>query len=95
MVFPKNDFLRATPESQGVKSSAIISALEAIRASGKDIHSMLVIKNGNPLRKGWYTGEANGVVRVYLDGKFAGMAEAEEGGLVRFRAMLMEMSECV
>lgn len=46
MVFPKNDFLRATPESQGVNSSAIIAALEAIRASGKDIHSMLVIKNG-------------------------------------------------
>ncbi|MBQ3222321.1 MAG: serine hydrolase, partial [Clostridia bacterium] len=46
MVFPKNDFCRATPESQGVKSSAITAALEAIRASGKDIHSMLVLKNG-------------------------------------------------
>lgn len=46
MVFPKNDFCRATPESQGVKSSAISAALEAIRASGKDIHSMLVLKNG-------------------------------------------------
>jgi len=34
-------------------------------------------------------------VRVYMDVKFAGMGEADEKGLVRFRAMLMEMSECV
>lgn len=46
MVFPKHDFVYATPESQGVKSQAIQGALEAIRASGKDIHSMLVLKNG-------------------------------------------------
>lgn len=46
MVFPKNDFIKATPESQGVKSGAIKAALDAVRASGKDIHSMLVLKNG-------------------------------------------------
>jgi len=54
----------------------------------------LAVKNGNPLRPGWYEGKADGVVRVYFDGQFAGMAEAEENGLVRFRAMLMEMSQC-
>ena len=31
---------------------------------------------------------------VYMDGKFAGMGEADENGLIRFRAMLMEMNEC-
>ena len=55
----------------------------------------LAIKNGNPLRPGWYEGEAAGIVRVYMDGKFAGMGEADERGLIRFRAMLMEMNECV
>ena len=46
MVFPKDAFLTATPESQGVRSGDIRAALEAIRAAGKDIHSMLVLKNG-------------------------------------------------
>lgn len=46
MVFPKQNFVTATPESQGVSSAALLQALQAIRASGKDIHSMLVVKNG-------------------------------------------------
>ncbi len=46
MFFPEKDFIKLSPESQGVKSEAIISAINAIRASGKDIHSMLIVKNG-------------------------------------------------
>ena len=46
MVFPKDTFQTATPESQGVESKAIRAALEAIRDTGKDIHSLLVLKNG-------------------------------------------------
>lgn len=46
MVFPKEDFLRATPESMGIDSLAILKALKAIETSGKEIHSMLVVRHG-------------------------------------------------
>lgn len=55
---------------------------------------MSAVKNGNPLFSGWYEGEANGTVRVYLDGQFTGMAEADSNGTLRFRAMLMETFPC-
>lgn len=44
--YPSNDFLTATPESQGVLSSAIADMLAAIRDTGKDIHSMLLYRHG-------------------------------------------------
>ncbi len=53
-----------------------------------------VIMNGNPIRPEWYEGEAQGVVRIYLDGQFAGMGEADASGVIRFKAMLLEMNEC-
>jgi len=71
---------------------APLQHIPAVQVTGAHLHA---IKNGNPLKPGWYEGEANGIVRVYMDGKFAGMGEADEQGLIRFRAMLMEMSECV
>jgi tRNA pseudouridine55 synthase len=70
---------------------APLQHIPAIHVSSKYFHA---IKNGNPLKPGWYEGNADGVVRVYMDGKFAGMGEADENGLIRFRAMLMEMNEC-
>lgn len=69
---------------------APLQHIPAVHASSQYFHA---IKNGNPLKPGWYEGEANGVIRVYMDGKFAGMGEADETGLIRFRAMLMEMNE--
>jgi len=68
---------------------APLQHIPAVQVSSDHFHA---IKNGNPLRPGWYEGEADGVVRVYMDGKFAGMGEADEDGLIRFRAMLMEMN---
>lgn len=51
------------------------------------------IRNGNPLRKGDYKGEApvGQPVRVYLDQRFAGIGEGLPDGGVRFRAMLLEV----
>ena len=69
---------------------APLQHIPAVHTSSQYFHA---IKNGNPLKPGWYEGEANGVIRVYMDGKFAGMGEADETGLIRFRAMLMEMNE--
>ena len=70
---------------------APLQHIPPVHVSSKYFHA---IKNGNPLKPGWYEGEADGIVRVYMDGKFAGMGEADENGLIRFRAMLMEMNEC-
>ena len=70
---------------------APLQHIPAVHVSSKYFHA---IKNGNPLKPGWYEGEASGIIRVYMDGKFAGMGEADENGLIRFKAMLMEMSEC-
>ena len=38
--YPIPDFEYATPESVGVRSSAIADMLEAIRRENKDIHSI-------------------------------------------------------
>ncbi len=71
---------------------APLQHIPAISVSREHLHA---IKNGNPLKPGWYEGTAEGIVRIYMDGIFAGMGEADEYGYVRFRAMLMEISECV
>lgn len=51
------------------------------------------IRNGNPLRRGDYRGEApvGEPVRVYLEQRFAGIGEGMPDGGVRFRAMLLEV----
>jgi len=85
-------FQRGTLEQLLTPLDAPLAHIPAIHTTAKFFHA---VKNGNPLKPGWYEGEAAGVVRVYMDGKFAGMGEADEHALVRFRAMLMEMSECV
>ena len=69
---------------------APLQHIPSVQVSSQYFHA---IKNGNPLKPNWYEGKADGVVRVYMDEKFAGMGEADENGLIRFRAMLMEMSE--
>lgn len=50
------------------------------------------IRNGNPVRAAWLREpieRAELPQRVYLNGVFAGMGEAQPDGSVRFRAMLL------
>lgn len=54
MVFPAEQFLTATPESQGVSSKALAEAIESIRQTGKDIHSLLVIRRGYLLSETYF-----------------------------------------
>ncbi|NLG24678.1 MAG: beta-lactamase family protein [Clostridiales bacterium] len=44
--FSGSEFLTATPEAQGLSSRAIARALRSIEQSGKDIHSMLLMRRG-------------------------------------------------
>lgn len=44
--YPGQSFDTASPESEGVRSSAISAMLSAIRAENKDIHSMLLWRHG-------------------------------------------------
>ena len=46
MHFPKEDFVRATPESMGIESQAIEKVLSAVVREQKDVHSMLVLRDG-------------------------------------------------
>ncbi len=85
-------YKNGTMEALLTELDAPLAHIPAIHTTAQFFHA---VKNGNPLKPNWYEGEAEGIVRVYMDGKFAGMGEADEKGLVRFRAMLMEMSECV
>ena len=44
--YPIPDFDYATPESEGMRSSAMYDMLSAIRRANKDIHSMLLWRHG-------------------------------------------------
>lgn len=49
------------------------------------------VKNGNPLKKQWIheaIPEGAEVVRIYLDGVFAGIGQPQADGSIRFKAML-------
>ena len=46
MYFPKEDFVRKTPHEMGISEKAISDALAHIAASHKDIHSMLILRDG-------------------------------------------------
>ena len=46
MHFPKEDFVRATPESMGIESQTIEKVLSTIVREQKDVHSMLVLRDG-------------------------------------------------
>ncbi len=45
-IYPKADFLRTTPEAQGISTKAVHAALEGIRSKGADLHSFLVVRGG-------------------------------------------------
>lgn len=79
-----------TMEALLTPPDAPLSHFPAVYVTQEHEHS---VKNGNPLKSGWYRGTADGFVRVYLENRFAGMGQADEGGLIRFRALLLEMNE--
>jgi CubicO group peptidase (beta-lactamase class C family) len=45
---------RATPESQGFDSQAILNFLAAARESGLEWHSYMLLKNGHVISEGWW-----------------------------------------
>src|SRR5688572_10311029 len=45
---------RATPESQGIASSAINALLDAIDKSKIDFHSLMIVRHGNVVAEGWW-----------------------------------------
>lgn len=46
MFFPETDFVRMTPHEAGISEAAISRALRRIADSHKDIHSMLILRDG-------------------------------------------------
>jgi CubicO group peptidase (beta-lactamase class C family) len=45
---------RATPESQGLPSSAIEAFLDGVAAAGVELHSVMLLRHGNVLAEGWW-----------------------------------------
>ena len=45
---------RTSPESQGVLSSGILDFLKAIKESGLEWHSFMVLRHGNVVAEGWW-----------------------------------------
>ena len=48
------------------------------------------VMNGVPVRAPGERFAAGEIVRIYLNDAFAGMGQADEDGLIRFKAMLLE-----
>jgi CubicO group peptidase (beta-lactamase class C family) len=45
---------RMTPESQGISSTALRNFLSAIKSSGIDWHSFMLMRHGNVIAEGWW-----------------------------------------
>lgn len=52
--YPIPDFEYASPESEGVRSSAISDMLEAIQRENKNIHSMLIWRHGKLIHENYF-----------------------------------------
>jgi hypothetical protein len=48
------NFLRATPESQGVDSAGVSNFLLAAKESGLQWHSFMLLRHGNVVAEGWW-----------------------------------------
>jgi CubicO group peptidase (beta-lactamase class C family) len=46
---------RATPESQGISSTAISDFLEGVKERGLEFHSMMLLRHGHVVAEGWWT----------------------------------------
>ena len=72
---------------------APIQHLPAVHVGENARHAVL---NGNPLKPRWLKEAApkgEEAVRVYLCGEFAGIGKVEDDGSIRFRAMMLEVSQ--
>ncbi len=45
---------RSTPEQQGVSSAAVSRFLDAIKASGQEFHSLMIIRHGHVIAEAWW-----------------------------------------
>jgi CubicO group peptidase (beta-lactamase class C family) len=51
---PVDGLLRATPESQGIPSDAILTFLDDVAASGFEVQSFMLWRNGHVVAEGWW-----------------------------------------
>lgn len=45
---------RSTPEEQGISSAGIMKFLQAIKDSGQEFHSLMILRHGNVVAEGWW-----------------------------------------
>ncbi len=50
-----NDLPRATPESQGIASSAILRFVEAVESQIYELHSFMLLRHGKVVAEGWWS----------------------------------------
>jgi len=53
-VSPNQLLPRATPESQGVRSDAVLACIEALDARLAHMHSLVVVRRGQVIAEGWW-----------------------------------------
>ncbi len=50
-----NDLQHATPESQGIASSAILQFVEAVERQIHELHSFMLVRHGKVVAEGWWS----------------------------------------
>src|ERR1700709_2041824 len=45
---------RSTPEMQGISSAGISRFLDAIKQSGQEFHSLMILRHGHVVAEGWW-----------------------------------------
>lgn len=45
---------RSTPEQQGIASAGILQFLDAIKKSGQEFHSLMILRHGHVVAEGWW-----------------------------------------
>ncbi|MBI1277738.1 MAG: serine hydrolase [Anaerolineaceae bacterium] len=51
----KNALVRATPESQGIASTAILQFVQAVESQIHEIHSFMLVRHGKVVAEGWWS----------------------------------------
>lgn len=51
----KSDLQRATPESQGIASAAILQFVEALENQTHELHSFMLLRHGQVVAEGWWS----------------------------------------
>jgi CubicO group peptidase (beta-lactamase class C family) len=55
MIIMANDLPRATPESQGITSQAILQFVEAAESQIHELHSFMLLRHGQVIAEGWWS----------------------------------------